>query len=274
MGNVADTHEKLRFAEFIESLAQEDPATKARVLLDKNNAFKSLGRYEEAMQALQEALHIAPQEDLLLRARLSYNMGLTVFCLGDADASLRFFQTALLEARQGDDVDLLVRILYDLGAELASQGRAQESLPLFEEAIEQARMLGSRKLEGLARWQQGDAMLSMGRPAEALASLQASIQLVVDAGFEAGLKWIFLKTGEVLEACGLPQLAVRVSAKAVETRQAESRPLAGYEQRNLERVTAKLKGRLGQAVFEQEWGIGSGLDWAELRRQVLQTKLP
>ncbi len=252
------------------ALSEGDQRMLCRMHLCRGSLLKQLGKYDEATPDFEWAYQHAAPGDHDLRAKALYDAGLNLCCVAKYQESLELHEQALKEARKGDDPNLLIRILFDVGSEMAHLGRGEESMPIFDEAVERCLQLDSRKMEGLTRWQQGDAYLSMGQPQEALNVLKKAIQLVVDAGFSAGLKWVFLDTGEALAGCGNEVLAARVLGKAVETRIAENRPLAAYEQEDLDRVRLTLKSAIGEQGLERHWDEGAQEEWTTLIRQVME----
>ncbi|MBS1702053.1 MAG: tetratricopeptide repeat protein [Armatimonadetes bacterium] len=236
--------------------------------------YKSRGRYEEAMTLLDWSIGHFDDLSHHERARALYLAGLTACCMGEHVRSLDYHLEALKHARKGGDRAQLIRILFDVGSELAHLGRSEESLELFDEAVEHCEILDSRKLEGLTRWQQGDALLYMNRPEDAVPILQRSIELVMEVGFKAALKWIFLKMGEALAKCGQPVTAVRLFGKAVETRNAESRPLAVYEQNDLDKTMEIVRGQLSQNAIDRHWSEGAQASWEELIEEALSAGVP
>lgn len=272
--NVGDLDEQIEILDRCEQHAADDLAALVEVHTRRGIVWKATGDYDKARDAFEWVLANGKDSDPVERANTHYFLGLVACCLGDHPTSLACHQEALRVARAGDDLATLVRILFDLGSELAHQGRGSEAIECFEEAVEHCRSINSRKLEGLTRWQQGDALLSMDRPREALDVLQQSVQYVLDAGFEAGLKWIFLEVGDALAHLGHPILATKVLAKAVETRLVEKRQLAVYEQEDVDRIVATLKSGLGNLAFERHWAEGAREEWSALIEQVLSISPP
>lgn len=272
--NYGDIEKQIELIESAAPLAESHTPTLVRLRFSHASLLKGNGHYQRALDTLAWVYENLEPTSHADRARALYHKSMNLCCLGNHPDSLTASSAALKEARRGDDPDLLIRILFDLGAELAHQGRGEEALPLFDEAVEHCLKLDSRKLEGLTRWQHGDALLSMDRPEEALPILNKAIELELDAGFPAAQKWIFLNLAEALAKCGHSIAAARMLGKGVETRNAESRPLAIYEQKDVDEILALLKSELGEVAFERHWNEGAQTDWPDLMAEARKAAEP
>lgn len=262
--NVGDIPQQIALAKPFTEERGLPPSTEARLRMALASLYKGGGMYDEAFEELLKVMELFDEITTTEQARTNYNAGLVICCIGDHERSLQYHLEALRLGRKGDDRNLLIRILFDVGSELAHQGRFDESLEIFDEAIEHCTILDSKKLEGLTRWQQGDAFLWMDRPREALEALRLSIDLVEEAGFRAGLQWIYLKTSEALAKCGDAVLAVKVLGKAVESRNSNGRPLAVYEQNDFDKLSAFLHEAMSEMQFQRYWAEGAQMEWNEL----------
>ncbi len=273
-GDKRDPEEALGLLVEHESIAMGDRKVWAKFKFRLATLYRALGRYEEAMAECEFVRNeLSDINDPDVSAHILYTMALTSSSLENNKKSLDYMYQALNSARKADNPNLLIRCLYDTGAELAHQSRGEDALPLFDEAIELCHLIDSRKLEGLTRWQEGDALLSLSRPEDALQSLQKSIELVLDSGYLAGLKWIFLKTAEALQQLNHTVLAIKLLGKCVTVRIEESRPLAANEQVILDRITSSLRECIGEFKFDRYWHEGISADWDVLVSEVMQVEV-
>lgn len=264
-GNSLSVEEYDDVLDWCQQLAQGDAAINAEIAYRRSNLRKQNGDYAASEIDMQSALgYYESVDDKAMIGAATYSLGLIAYCEFDLQRSLELHLAALRHLRAAGNPNILIRCLFDAGSALAESGQGAEALELFDEAIERSEAVASRKLEGLTRWQKGDALLTIGQPVEALAELQTAIDLVIEAGFEAGLKWIFLKTAEALQKTGRPILAARLLGKGVTQRNAESRPLAVYEQKTLDPVIESVIADLGANGYERHFADGSREEWAQL----------
>jgi len=271
--NVATPDEMLHQLSVAEEFCNGD-GDRGEILYRRGTAYKGMGRYEEAIQDFLWVQDHTPPESHVRHAGTLYNLGLCACCVGRNVESLNYHLAALKEVRQTRDKTLLVRVLFDAGSELANQGRGTESLDYFKEAIEHCETLGSIKLEGLTRWQMGDALLSMQRPREAWDELGKSVNLVIKAGFQAGLKWIFLKTAQATWECGHATLACQFLGWLLGEREKANRPLAQYEQVVADALMESLKAELGEYTLGRRLDEGRASSYEELVRELQRVAAP
>ncbi|MCE9559277.1 MAG: hypothetical protein K8R88_10020 [Armatimonadetes bacterium] len=229
---------------------------------------KSTGKYHEGIASLEAMLDMVEPSNHALIANGLYTKSQLHCCLADHKSSLENLLAALVESRRAHETKLRINILFDCGSELSFQGHGEESLPYFEEALALCKKVGSIKLEGLTRWQQGDALISMKRYPEAFAALKWSIELVIEADFIAGLKWIFLKVAEALAYLGHHTLAIQLLGKMVEVRKAEGRELGEYEVNDLNRLMDFLKTQVPASQIDRFWAEGNRREWLDLVQEV------
>lgn len=273
-GNIADVGQQLEV--LTQCLAEIDPNDRLgrqAIHFRRCVIYKAAGDYDKAFEDIARVEELLAESDHWMRANVLYHKSLLECCVGNREQSLRLSTAAIPHARRSNEPQLIVRILFDAASEMANQKQGEAAIPLFEEALALCEEMGSYKLEGLTRWQFGDALLSMERPREALEQLQASVRLVVAVQFVAGLKWIFLKTGEALAALGHDELALQVLGKMVEVRNSENRKLADYEQADINRIFAALEAKLGKFQFDRYYFGGTGQSWEALAEKVVALKL-
>lgn len=271
IANVGEINETLETATRVMALAREsgEEDTIIRALIAFGNTLKATGDYAEAEALYVEAVERCERtRDIERLANSLYSLGLVRYCVSDGEGSLQYHLRALDVARQGTDYRTLVRILFDLGSELVKQGQAEKGLALVEESVALARELGIVRLEGLALWQEGEARRSLGQGPEAVQSLAESVRLVRKAGFEAGLNWIGLTIAGTLVLLEEWSLATRILARMTMQREADSRPLAGYELDDASAIREQLIAGCGQARFDRAWGEGARSDWPTLASEL------
>ena len=259
--NQADVHDALAVLNKCFELAQGDHDAEFTVRSKRMQHFKTIQSYDLARQDLDWLLKKADPEDHDFQAWAWHSQGLIACCVNERKESLEHHKRAAHHASLCQDVPLRIRILYDVGAELAHHGQGEEAIERFQLAIVLSRQLESAKLEGLTLWQYADALLSMDRPADALEKIQEAIRLVYKANYSLAQKWIFLKASEAALKCGHPEDALALLAKGVHTRETENRPLADYEQTDLDQLLKTLKSTLNPEDFHRIWHQGTLTDW-------------
>lgn len=264
LANRADSKLQEQILLECDRLAQDDLDSKIRASLDLGSHYKSFADYEKATERLDFVLANARPDDHESRSYALYLKSLVACCVNDRVGACEWIVQAIPEAKKAENLDRLVRVLFDAGAALANQKRHDEAIVCFEEAVVLCRKIGSVKLEGLTKWQRGDALLSMGRPQEALASLLESVDLVYEARYDLAQKWIYIKAAEAAVTLGLVEPALRLAGKGTETRVSENRPLADYEQDELDQIINPLKEKLGPTQYNRLWFEGVNADWRDL----------
>lgn len=259
--NQADVQDALAVLNRCFELAQGDEQAEFIVRSKRTNHYKTVQAYDLARQDLDWLIDHADPEDHDFHAWAWHSQGLVACCVNQRKESLEHHKKAAHHARQGQDIPLQIRILYDVGAELAYHGQNEDAVGRFQLAIALAHQLGSAKLEGLTLWQYADALLSMGRPQDALEKIKQAVDLVYEANYDLAQKWIFLKAGEAALKCGHAEAALRLLAKGVHVRETENRPLADYEQTDLETLLLDLKQTFQPETFHRLWHEGTLQDW-------------
>jgi non-specific serine/threonine protein kinase len=265
--NVVSMERALQVSSETLALARDvgDPRLMLDACFGRGGVTKSSGAYDEAEALYREAAAIAAElDDPDALGQAYYNLGLTRYCVNDSAGSLDLHLKALEHARKGKDLRTLARILFDSGSELVKQGQPERGLAHIAESLQTAREAGSVRMEGLARWQEGEALRSMGDGPGALRSLSESLRLCAKAGFPAAIKWIALTVAGALVVAGEPLLGVRFLAKMTAVREAEGRPLAGYEVEDAARIGDAARAAVGEAGFDGAWSAGSRAEWLAL----------
>jgi DNA-binding CsgD family transcriptional regulator/tetratricopeptide (TPR) repeat protein len=156
--------------------ARPPSAARARVLAGLGGAYFSLGRYEEARAAGEEAVADAeaaggPHDE----ARARNMLGSALVALGDLDAGLRELELARRIAEREGPSETLVGAYYNLALNLAEAGRVEAALAEATAAREAARASGLERRYGqdlaalvadallrLGRWDEADGILDEG----------------------------------------------------------------------------------------------------------------
>jgi len=263
ISNAGDINESQRVLDRAMELAAGDVEAELAVRTRRAINSKARQEYDAAGEDLDWIIENAKPEDHATQAWALYSQGLVACCVNKRKESLALHQRAAAEAQSADDDQLRIRILYDLGSELAHQGDFEGAVERFQLAIALSQKLGSQKLEGLTLWQYGDALLSMGRPADAVAHLRTAIRLVYESAYAVAEKWIFIKAAEAAYKCGHPKIALGLLAKGVTSRESEDRPLADYEQEDVDRLVGPLKSAFGIEEFYRLWHQASLRSWQE-----------
>ena len=127
---------------------KEAKPDRASLLYNLGGTYTDMGRTEEAMKVLNEALAIAQElGDTVRISRVHSTMGLVCMNTGQLDRAEQYFQQALDGAqRMGNPVGIIY-CLIDLGEVKQKQGRTAESATYRKQADELAHEMGFAELE-------------------------------------------------------------------------------------------------------------------------------
>ena len=141
---------------------QGDAHGQIRALLGKGNAYLALGRYADAVAALESAQARAKEigvPELLVVANAS--LGNAYLLSGRLDQAGTVLGAAITEARESGRYDIAARAGNDQGSRLATMGRLDLAIDTYGEAIRDAeraddRLTVAKTRVNLARALQGD----------------------------------------------------------------------------------------------------------------------
>lgn len=115
--------------------SEKMPEEQCKALIKVSQAFQSIGRYNKALQTLEEALILAEKiEDQTLIASVLGNLGNVYIATGPEDKSYRYLSKGLSMARDQRDSGLSAAILNNLGNLLTLQERYSEAIGAYSES--------------------------------------------------------------------------------------------------------------------------------------------
>ncbi|UCG76150.1 MAG: alpha/beta fold hydrolase [Gemmatimonadota bacterium] len=148
-------------------------------LSNLGNLYKGIGRHDEALRFLEEAVQVRERYEgentAVLDAKLSYvlhNIGNIYRALGDNQKALQYINRAASHARGSLTAIQRSYHLMALANIRLQEGRIEETLELYREAVTVSRRAGSA--EALAQGERvlGEVLIGLGRPKEAIPHLE------------------------------------------------------------------------------------------------------
>ncbi len=138
-------HQEEALTEF-ESLRDEaqTPIEKTNALSLIGRLLSSMGRLEEALQVLQEALLIASDLDITVRALAYLGMGNALYESGRLEEALENFEQALPGFVESGDREQQLRVRNWQGMAYARLGQTDQSIKAFQDGLRLARQVGTR----------------------------------------------------------------------------------------------------------------------------------
>jgi predicted ATPase len=158
------------------TLAQSDPAMRARLHLIHSDALVDVGAMEEARAALERVTQEAP-DHLLLRASVYTRYGMFALMAGDYAQALRWYtEAAELSAVAQDHVGQAWAVSAQ-GRVLHHQRRFVDALSRMDVALALARRVGAREAEAQARGHRSLVLRRLHHFEEARSEALAAFQL-------------------------------------------------------------------------------------------------
>jgi len=160
----------------------------AHALVGRGFELKRLGRFADALEALEEGLALRRargQAEGEMRALF----GLSGVCMrmGRVDRAIRYGQQALEIAEQLKGDLIVGRALSDLGSIYASAGRNAEAFEYLKKGRERAQTLRNPGLLQLTASNLGCVLSNLGRPEEALPMLMEGVEAARTVGHVVSL---------------------------------------------------------------------------------------
>ena len=134
-----DPDQSIDYAEEAIRLARQIGGTGLifETLTNKGYVFKSMVRDDDALEAYQEALEYAEEQNYEEgKATALYRIGRSYYFARNLDESDNFLNQALTLAREIENKDLEGKILYAQGSTLKARGQFDEAVEKFNAAIE------------------------------------------------------------------------------------------------------------------------------------------
>jgi DNA-binding SARP family transcriptional activator/tetratricopeptide (TPR) repeat protein len=160
-----------------------DRAARCQALLNLGTAYSRLGRYRDALDALQRSVDLHRQAgDALGERRSLNNLGVVHWHLGNHEAALEHYQRSLAIARESNDRAGEAATLGNIAYFFALSGRYDEALEHLPAALELSRELDDRITEANTLGTLGEVYLGLGRYPEAVDHRRQSLALARELG--------------------------------------------------------------------------------------------
>ena len=154
---------------------------------DLGNAFRGLGKFQEAIEYHNKALSIAKEVgDRALEARAYGNLGNAYESLGKFQEAIEYHNKALSIAKEVGDRAGEGRAHGGLGNAYANLGKFQEAIEYHNKALSIAKEVGDRALEARAYGNLGNAYESLGKFQEAIEYHSKALSIAKEVGDRAG----------------------------------------------------------------------------------------
>ncbi len=244
--------------------AQERNVARCRGLFDAGQFCCSIGRYQDALQLLEESLAIAREVgDAHRIAAALQPLGETASELGDFAAARRYLDEAVARARMLSDKRELAAALVNLAQLQRAMGETDSAEPLYEEGLALLRQLGDR--ESIAIGLLNLAMVSVDRGTVERA--RAMLLEVVDIAIDNASKPVGQSVLEVSAGLAAARGEWIRSARfygAAEVQAGETGLRRGQaDEAFLMPHVAKVRAALGPDVFAAHEAAGGALPYAK-----------
>ncbi|MEU3256176.1 BTAD domain-containing putative transcriptional regulator [Streptomyces sp. NPDC006997] len=206
--HLQDWHDTTR-AGLAAARASDDEEGVSWALKDLSNALRSLGRHEEAISALRDALVLYRKTgDVKGRASAMANMGDIYLQAGQFRKSVEYSRRglALYRLLGGDPWSEGIG-LANLGDAYQRLGRFDDAVTCLEEAMTVLRASGNRWVEGVALDFLGTVRHRLGRHDDAVAAYRQALEAHRDVSNQWGEGHTLGHLGEVLLSVGRPEEA-------------------------------------------------------------------
>jgi tetratricopeptide (TPR) repeat protein len=212
----------------------------------RGNALLLLGRWPEAVPALEHALEIARmQGDAAVIARSAAAFGRALYRLGRFERAAPVLEEALLHATDEAVAATARRALADIHLQ---EGHLDAAMSLLREALETAMNRGSRDGEARARRGIAHVLGLEGRYSEAAGQLEQADELLVPDGDPNVRIGVLIRTIELDLAGGRYAFALQRSDQLVDLLHAQQRTDRLPEALAGTAVVNRILGRTGEAV--------------------------
>jgi len=173
----------IELASVVEPIAQSDLAAAARVNRVAGGALDACGRYADACERLQAAIHAAHAVgDRVGECSARIALGGCLREIGNLEASRIELDTALALATALDDASLQGRARNNLGSLEVGNGRLAEACNHYEQALLLSRRGSDRRMESGVLGNLGMLHADMGAPEQARRYYEAALQAAQEVG--------------------------------------------------------------------------------------------
>ncbi|MFD0315632.1 AfsR/SARP family transcriptional regulator [Streptomyces flavalbus] len=235
--HLQDWHDTTR-AGLAAARASGDEQGEAWALKDLSNALRSLGRHEEAISALREALVLYRKSgDVQGRASAMANLGDIHLQAGQFRKSVEYTRRGLALYRTlGSDPWSVGICLANLGDAYQRLGRYDDAVTCLEEAMTVLRTSGNRWVEGVALDFLGTVRHRLDRHDDAIIAYRQALEAHRDVGNQWGEGHTLGHLGEVLLSVGRPEEARTAWRRALKIFGELDHPDAEQVRANLRRL--------------------------------------
>lgn len=204
------------------SLAEKlgDNRTRSYLLSQLGFAYYFLGKPQFALQALDEALSLLPEDDCETRRHITHTLGYVHFHIGNYALALDYQQQAYCEHQGLGDFNGMAWAGLDIGAISMQMGWLSESERYITEHLEMAQRMGACSAEAYGLNQLGNLKLKQGNYAAAIQIFRQSLSrqegLRTEHGRIAarlGLGFAYYHLGAYSEACKWLEMAIETARR-------------------------------------------------------------
>ncbi len=269
------------------------------------------GHLSEARQWLEQALPRSEGLELPIRARALNAAGVLAGMQDDNDAAERWFESSLalwrdigdkgrmaaavgnlgLIAQNRHDIPRALRCFEEAQALYAAagdqhgiaaaigsrarvarqQGRHREAAALFEQTVQVFRQLGDDHLLANSLANLGHTSLALRDLDTAARMFGESLELRIALGNKVGVAECLEGFAGVAGAAGQARRAARLYGAADALRELTGTPVSGTDRTEHDALLARIRQRLGEAVFAQEWAAGRALEQEDAVRSAIDS---
>lgn len=180
---MADSH----FAAALETIRDEDAATRARVHADRSLVAHQQGRAGDAHCLAERALALAGEaQDLRALAQTHNILGILSNARGDHAGARRHLEDSLAFAEQLADPGMRAAAANNLALAARRRGDFDEARARTEEALTLSAAQGDRHREAALHNNLADLLHLSGNSADAIAHVKAAVSIYAEIGVEEG----------------------------------------------------------------------------------------
>ncbi len=186
-----------------------------RVEASLGGALIRLGRYAEAAEVLRGRSRGEAAADRQVEARALHNLGIALHHMGLTAEAAKAYR-ASLRLRANAEPRARANTLLSLGEALHLAGRWEEAYRALEEAVAEAEASGDYRAMGYSRLNQGDLFVAAHWLDRAEASYRASLEHLEPSGDRYGMGLVEFGLGRAYAARGRPSEAAWRYRRALE----------------------------------------------------------
>jgi predicted ATPase/DNA-binding SARP family transcriptional activator len=221
--------------------------------------------YQRAYEAGRESLTLSHQiNDRKRAADALANLGYVALHQGNLDDARELFQRSLTTQRELGNQQGTADALAFLALTAFHREDFETACDLYDDALAIWTALDDRQAIAWVTAHLGYALTKAGHHPAAYERLTTSLATSRQLDFRAGVSWAFDGLIELAAVHDAPELAVRLAAAAVATREAAGILLLPRQQADTDRLLAELRAALDQETFAAAWSAGRAATVEEL----------